>query len=72
MTGDGPEFFQVEVVLPEVLPRGYIFLDLGNQNWVLLYPFIIASNCPRCRYRETYFVDRWNDREGTVLMKSLE
>jgi hypothetical protein len=72
LTGDGPGFFQKEVVSPEVLPRGDIFLDLGNQNWVPLYPFIIASNCPRCRYKETYFVDRWNDREDTALMKSFE
>jgi hypothetical protein len=39
---------------------------------VPLYPFIVASNCPTCRYRETYFLDRWNDRKGITLMKSFE
>jgi hypothetical protein len=72
LTGDDPGFFQERVVSPEVLPRRDILLDLGNQNWVPFYPFIIASNCPRCRYRETYFVDRWNDREDTALMKCFE
>jgi hypothetical protein len=47
-------------------------LDLGDGNWAQLYPFVIASNCPRCRYRETYFIDRWNDRKNTTLMKSFE
>ena len=47
-------------------------LDLGEENWVQLYPFVVASNCTYCRYRETYFVDRWNDRKGTTLIKSFE
>jgi hypothetical protein len=47
-------------------------LDLEHQNWVSLHPFIVASNCPHCRYRETYFIDRWNDRKGIALMKSFE
>jgi hypothetical protein len=33
---------------------------------------VVASNCPHCRYRETYFIDRWDDRKGSVLMKSFE
>jgi len=72
LVGDGPGFSQEKVVFPEALPRGDLYLDLGNQSWVSLYPFVAASNCPFCRYRETYFVDRWNDRKGTALMKSFE
>ncbi|MCA1731497.1 MAG: hypothetical protein LC751_19480 [Actinobacteria bacterium] len=72
LTGDGPGFSQEKVVSSEALPRGDLYLDLGTQNWVPLYPFIVASNCPTCRYRETYFLDRWNDRKGTTLMKSFE
>ncbi len=60
------------MLFPKPLPKGELILDLGNQNWVPLYPFVIASNCPRCRYRETYFIDRWNSKEGTTLMKSFE
>lgn len=72
LMGDGPGFRQEKVDHPEALPRGDLFLELGDQRWVPLYPFVIASNCPHCRYRETYFVDRWNDRKNVVLMKSFE
>ncbi len=72
LSGDGPGFSQEEVLSRTAFPNGELLLDLGDQNWVPLYPFIIASNCPHCRYRETYFIDRWNDRESTSLMKSFE
>ena len=52
--GDGPGFPQERVVFPRALPRGDLYLCLQPRNWVPLYPFVIASNCPHCRYRETY------------------
>jgi hypothetical protein len=72
LEGDGPGFPQERVRFPRAMPRGDLMLDLGDENWVQLYPFIVASNCPHCRYRETYFIDRWNDRKNTTLMKSFE
>lgn len=72
LMGDGPGFRQEKVEHPEALPRGDLFLNLGDRKWVPLYPFIVASNCPHCRYRETYFVDHWNDRKNIVLLKSFE
>ena len=72
LMGDGPGFRQEKVEHSEALPRGDLFLDLGDRVWVPLYPFIVASNCPHCRYRETYFVDHWNDRKNIVLLKSFE
>lgn len=72
LEGDGPGFPQEKVDFPNALPRGDLVLDLGGQNWVQLHPFIVAANCPHCRYRETYFIDRWNDRKGTTLIKSFE
>lgn len=72
LEGDGPGFPQERIRFPKALPRGDLMLDLGDGNWAQLYPFVIASNCPRCRYRETYFIDRWNDRKNTTLMKSFE
>lgn len=72
LEGDGPGFPQERVSFPKALPRGDLVLDLGDENWVQLYPFVVASNCPHCRYRETYFIDRWNDRKNTTLMKSFE
>jgi hypothetical protein len=72
LEGDGPGFPQEKVAFPKALPRGDLVLDLGDENWVQLYPFIVASNCPSCRYRETYFIDRWTDRKGMVVLKSFE
>ena len=72
LEGDGPGFPQEKVGFPKALPRGDLVLDLGHGNWVQLYPFIVASNCPSCRYRETYFIDRWNDRKGMAVLKSFE
>ena len=72
LMGDGPGFRQEKVEHDEALPRGDLFIDLGDGRWAPLYPFVVASNCPRCRYRETYFVDQWNGRKNVVLMKSFE
>ncbi len=72
LEGDGPGFPQEKVSFPKALPRGDLVLDLGYGNWIQLYPFIVASNCPSCRYRETYFIDRWNDRKGITVLKSFE
>ena len=72
LMGDGPGFRQEKVEHAEALPRGDLFIDLGDSRWKPLYPFVVASNCPRCRYRETYFVDQWNERKNLVLMKSFE
>ncbi len=72
LTGDGPGFLQERLNHHRALPRGDLFLDLGDQRWVPLYPFVVATNCPRCLYRETYFIDRWDDRKGIALMKSFE
>jgi hypothetical protein len=72
LMGDGPRFRREKVAHPEALPRGDLFLELSEQRWAPLYPFMITSNCPRCRYRETYFVDRWNAKKNVVLMKSYE
>jgi hypothetical protein len=72
LLGDGPGFQQEKLNHPRALPRGDIFFDIGDQVWVPLHPFIVATNCPRCLYRETYFIDRWDDRKGIALMKSFE
>jgi hypothetical protein len=72
LEGDGPGFLQEKVSFHKPLPRGELTLDLGGGNWAQLYPFVVASNCHHCRYRETYFIDRWNDRKGTVVLKSFE
>lgn len=72
LEGDGPGFPQERVRSPEVVPRGDLLLDLGNQNWRPLYPFVLASNCSRCQHRETYFLDQWKKDKDKTLLKSFE
>jgi hypothetical protein len=72
LMGDGPGFLQERLIYPRAVPRGDLFLDLGNENWVSLHPFVVASNCPRCRYRETFYIDQWKDKKGVAAMKSFE
>lgn len=70
--GDHPSFPQEEVVFHKGLRRGDLFLDIDGHNWVPLYPFILPMVCSHCKARETYFVDLWDQRRGTVRMKSFE
>ena len=70
--GDHPSFPQEEVPFHQALPRGDLFLDLGQRGWTPLFPFIITMTCSHCKARETYFIDAWDTRRGTVRMKSFE
>lgn len=71
-TGDHPSFPQEDVVFHRGLPEGDLYLDLGNESWVSLYPFIVTMNCAHCKAKETYFIDMWDQRRGTARMKSFE
>lgn len=72
LVGDGPGFPQEGIEVSRALPRGDLALDKGDGEWISLYPFLVASNCPRCRHRETYFIDGWDHRKGLAFMKSFE
>ncbi|HZG64194.1 MAG TPA: hypothetical protein VEY13_11900 [Rubrobacteraceae bacterium] len=71
-TGDHPSFPQEDVVFHRGLTERDLYLDLGRQNWVPLYPFIATLNCSHCKVKETYFIDMWDQRRGTARMKSFE
>jgi hypothetical protein len=47
------------------------FLKNGDER-ISLYPFITSAACPRCGSAETYFVDAWDTKKGTVRLKSFE
>lgn len=71
-TGDHPSFPREEVVFDRALPRGDLFLEPSQQDWVPLFPFMTSMTCSHCKVRETYFVDSWDTRRGTASMKSFE
>lgn len=71
-TGDQLSFPQEDVVFHRGLPEGDLYLDLGNQSWISLYPLIVTMNCAHCKAKETYFIDMWDQRRGMAQMKSFE
>lgn len=70
--GDHPSFPQEEIPFHQALPRGDLFMDLGQRGWTPLFPFITTMTCAHCKARETYFIDAWDTRRGTARMKSFE
>jgi hypothetical protein len=48
-TGDHPGLPQEEIEFDRSPHKGDLFIDLGRQNWVSLYPFITSMNCPNCK-----------------------
>jgi hypothetical protein len=70
--GDGPGFPQEKVSFDRALPRGDLFMDLGDRRWAQLYPFITTMNCPRCKFREVYSIDWWDEKKGVARLKSFE
>lgn len=70
--GDHPGLQQEQLNYPKPLKRGDLFLELGPQEWVPLYPFIAALHCPECKMRETYFIDKWDTGKGIIYYKSFE
>jgi hypothetical protein len=74
--GDHPGLQKETVVFRSELPDGNLkrdlFLDLGNERWISLYPFISVESCQKCKWRETYYVDRWDAEKESADIKSFE
>ena len=74
--GDHPGLPQEIVHFHGNLPAGDLtrdlFLDLGKERWLSLYPFITVWNCRQCKWRETYQIDIWDLGKSTVRLRSFE
>lgn len=71
--GDHPGLPQVELQHSEPLKKGDLYIQIGPGNLVPLFPFITAQNCPMCKTREIYFIDRCDSRPGKkTILKSFE
>jgi hypothetical protein len=70
--GDHPGLRQERAVLSEPLPCDKLYLELGTDQWMPLYPVISVEYCPSCKAHETYFIDRWDGSEQYVELKSFE
>lgn len=70
--GDHPGLRQEQKRLADTLPENKLYLELTDQEWVSLYPLISVQYCPDCKFRETYFIDRWEGPGKRTVLKSFE
>ena len=70
--GDHPGLTQEKVGFPTPLPRNTLYMELSQERWVSLFPFITVQLCPECHIRETYFIDRWQGQGSSAKLKSFE
>lgn len=68
--GDHPALQQEKFKYPKPLKKNTLFIYIEEHRLESLFPFIVVQHCQRCRYRETYFVDRWDGKQ--VDLKSFE
>ena len=72
LIGDHPALLQENCPYPKALPRGDLYLEMGSQEWIPLFPFMVSLNCPHCRNRETYFIDQWDVGKNIAYLQSFE
>jgi hypothetical protein len=71
--GDHPGLRQEELPYHKPLPKKDLYLAAGEGiGWVPLFPVLVARNCPNCKTRETYFLDKWDREKGIASLKSFE
>jgi hypothetical protein len=70
--GDRPDLPLEEIVLRERPREKGLFLDLGAENWLPLYPFMLSHASSDSDVREIYFVDAWNTKKGVARMKGFD
>ena len=71
LTGDHPGLPQEQLTLPSAVHKGDVYIDIDG-HWVSLYPFLTVRNCPRCKVRETFFIDKWDLKRKVAYVKSFE
>jgi hypothetical protein len=70
--GDHPGFKQEQIIYNDLVTKNDVYIQSQPGSWRSLFPFITVHNCPHCRIREIYFVDRLNGGEKSAKLKSFE
>lgn len=66
--GDHPGMKKVSLTTSEPVRKNDLYLAIhGEPKWRSLWPFITVSECPHCKARETYYVDRWKPGQAAVM-----
>lgn len=71
-TGASPVLHAEDRHFSEAPAEDELFLDLGDETWVSLYPFIVPGSRLGSTTTETYFIDSWDTKRGSVRLKSFE
>jgi hypothetical protein len=72
LVGDHPGLPQEDLTYRTPLPKRDLYIAAAGVGWVPLFPLLVARNCPRCKTRDTFFLDKWNRDKGTAMRKSFE
>jgi hypothetical protein len=72
LVGDHPGLPQEEVPYRTPLPKRDLYIAVAGVGWVPLFPLLVARNCPTCKTRETFFLDKWDRKNNTAMRKSFE
>lgn len=72
-TGDHQGLRREQCVYPNTpFTKDVLYIEIDNNKWIPLYPFISVFYCPSCKTRETYFIDRWDGPGKKIILKSFE
>lgn len=70
--GDHPGFGTEVVRHHRPLKKGDLFVEVEEDWWINLHPFVTMHTCPKCENREVYFLDALTEGRKTVELKSFE
>jgi hypothetical protein len=70
--GDHPGFVQQQTTYPSPVIKNDLYMEVVEDNWIALHPFVVPYDCPQCKNREFYFIDRWPGDGKPAILKSFE
>jgi len=70
--GDYPALPQERIQLETPVRKEDLYLEIRPGHWVSLFPYLQVLNCPTCKRREVFFIDRWDTKRGRLGLKSFE
>jgi hypothetical protein len=70
--GDHPGLPQEEITYRTPLTKRDLYIAAAGVGWISLFPLLVARNCRTCKTRETFFLDKWNRKNGIAIRKSFE
>ena len=69
LIGDHPSLPQADFPFSNPLRKGDLYIQMHQERWLNLHPFLKALHCPTCDCTEIFFVDKWDD--DTLTYKSF-